>query len=131
MALTLADQAKFAEAEEILLAVLESRRRVLGIDHPDTLETAQGLEHVRSAIMRAAHTKKAGKTAVRRAERAAAPALSSTALAEAEARARAAEAELLALLDLEEPDAAAGNGSSGKGKGKAKGIGKARGPGGK
>jgi hypothetical protein len=68
-----------------------------------------------------------GKAAARRIERAAAPALSPSALAEAEARARAAEAELLALLNLEEPEAAAKGESSGKGKGKAKGKAKVRG----
>ena len=71
--------------------------------------------------MRAAQPSKIyGKAAARRTERAAAPALSPTALAEAEARARAAEAELLAMLDLEEPPAGMAGGS-GKVKGKAKG----------
>ena len=138
LATTLTDQAKYAEAEGVLQATLEARRRVLGSSHPDTLGTAQDREIVRSAILRAEHpttgrTGRGGKAAARRKERAAAPALSPTALAQAEARARVAEAELLALLDLEESDAAvaSGGGSSGKGKGKAKGIGKAKGPGGK
>ncbi len=115
----------------MLQATLEARRRVLGTTHPDTLAAAQKLEHVRSEMRAVQPTRTGGKAAARRAERAAAPALSATALAEAEARARAAEAELLALLDLEEPEAAAGGGSSGKGKGKAKCIGKAKVQGGK
>jgi hypothetical protein len=82
-------------------------------------------------------TRTGGKVAARRNERAAAPALSPTALAEAEARASAAEAELLAMLDLEELEAWAGDGSLGKSKGSAKGKargaakGKAKGKGGK
>ncbi len=111
----------------MLQAALEARRRVLGNSHPDTLATAQSLENLRS-IMRAAQPTGTGdKAAARRTERAAAPALSPTALAEAEARARAAETELLAMLNLEE--AAVGVGSSHKGK--AKGLGKAKGQGGK
>ena len=86
------------------------------------------MENVRSAISRAEQpTRTGGKAAARRIERAAAPALSPTALVEAEAKARAAEAELLAMLDLEEPEAGVGSGS-GKGKCKAKGgASKARG----
>jgi hypothetical protein len=129
LALILAYQAKFAEAEEMLQATLDARRRVLGNSHPDTLATAQSLENLRSNMRAAQLTKIGGKAAARRTERAAAPALSPTALAQAEVRARAAEAELLAQLDLEEPGAGAGGGSSGKGKGKAKG--KAKGEGGK
>ncbi len=80
--------------------------------------------------MRAAQpTRTGGK---RRSQRAAAPALSPTALAEAaEARARAAEAELLEMLDLEEPEEVARGRSSGKGKGEVKGIVKPQGYGGK
>ncbi len=73
-------------------------------------------------------TKKAGKAAARRNERAAAPALSPTALAEASAS--AAEAELLAMLDLEESEVVArADGRSGSAKSKTGG--KARGKGGK
>ena len=123
LAATLAHQAKFAEAEEMLQATLEARRRVLGTTHPDTLAAAQSLENLRSEMPAAQPTRTGGKAAARRTERTAAPVMSPTALAEAEARARAAEAELLALLDLEEPEAAAGarGGSSGKGKAKSKG----------
>jgi hypothetical protein len=110
----------------MLQATLEARRQLLGIDHPSTLATARSLEHVRSAILRPEQpTKTGGKAAARRTERAAAPALSPTALAEAEAKARAAEAELLAMLDLEEPKAGAGA-RSGSAKGKAKGPGDKR-----
>jgi hypothetical protein len=127
LATTLAYQAKFDEAEGMLQATLEACRRVLGNAHPETLGAAQSLENVRSCMRAEQPTRIGGKAAARRNERAAAPALSPTALAEAEARARAAEAELLALLDLEEPEAAPGGGSSGKGKGKAKGKAKVQG----
>ena len=103
----------------MLQASLEASRRALGITHPQTLLTAQSLEHVRSAMRAAQLTRTGGKAAVRRTERAAAPALSPTALAEAEARASAAEAELLAMLELEEPEVAAADGRSGSAKGKA------------
>ena len=77
--------------------------------------------------MRAEHqTRAAGKAATRRDERAAAPALSPTALAEAEERAWAAEAELLAMLDLDEPGAAA-LGASGSAKSKRGGNAKGKG----
>jgi hypothetical protein len=119
---TLAYRAKFAEAEEMLHATLEACRRVLGNTHPDTLAAAKWLEHVRSAMRVEQPTGTGGKAAARRDERAAAPALSPTALVEAEARARAAEAELLAMLDLEGLEAAAPvGGGSGSAKGKAKG----------
>ena len=62
---------------------------------------------MRSAMRAEQPTRKAGKAAARRNERAAAPELSPAALAEAEARASAAEAEQLAMLDLEEPEVAA------------------------
>ena len=111
----------------MLQATLEACQRVLGIDHPDTLVTAQGLENVRSCRRAEQPTRTGGKAAARRTERAAAPAMSLMALAEADARARAAEVELLAMLDLEKPEAGAGG--HGNGKGKAKG--KAKGQGGK
>ena len=120
LASTLAHQAKFSEAEEMLQATLEADRRVLGDAHPRTLECAESLKNVRSAMCTEQPTRTAGKAAARRTERAATPSLSPTALVESETRARAAEAELLAMLDLEEPEAGAGSGS-GKGKGKAKG----------
>ena len=70
----------------MLQATLEARRHVLGNTHPHTLATARSLEQVRSAILRAEEPNtKGGKAAARRIERAAAPALSPTALAEAEA----------------------------------------------
>ena len=121
LATFLANQVKFVEAERMLQASLEACRRVLGNTHPNTLATAQDLENVRSAMRAKQPTTTSGQAAARRAERAAAPAMSPTELVEAEARARAAEAELLAMLDLEAPEAAAQGGSSGKGKGKAKG----------
>jgi hypothetical protein len=113
------------EAEEILEATLEARQRVLGNGHPDTIDSAQCLEGVRRAIMitRAERTQRGGKAVARRSERAAAPALSPTALADADARARAAEAELLAMLDLDE----AGGGGSGSAKAKAKAKAKCQG----
>ena len=74
LATTLAYQAKYAEAEEMLQATQEAFRRVLGIDHPDTLGNAQLLEIVRSAILRAEEpTRMGGKAAARRIERAVAP----------------------------------------------------------
>ena len=118
--MSLFDQAKYAEAKAMLDATMEALRRVLGHDHPWTLTTARTLEHVRSAMRAKQPTRTGGKAAARRNERAAAPALSPTALAEAAARASAAEAELLAMLDLEEPEAGAGSGS-GSAKGKPKG----------
>jgi hypothetical protein len=110
----------------MLQATLEAHRRVLGNAHPDTLMTARSLENVRSDMRAEQPTRAGGKAAVRRIKRAAAPALSPTALAEAEARARAAEAELVAMLDLEELEAGAGGGSSGKGRGSAKGTAKGK-----
>ena len=106
----------------MLQATQEAFRRVLGIDHPDTLGNAQLLEIVRSAILRAEQpARMGGKAAARRIERAVAPALSPTALA---------EAELLAMLDLEEPKAGAAERSgSAKGQAKGKAKGKAKGPG--
>ena len=101
LATSLSDQAKYAEAEAMLDATLEALRRVLGDAHPWTLTTARTLEHVRSAMRAGQPTRTGGKAAARRNERAAASALSPTALAEAAARASAAEAELLAMLDLE------------------------------
>jgi hypothetical protein len=140
LAAFLAYQGKYADAERIEREVLGVKRRVLGeehpstlksssnlADHPDTLSTALSLGQVRSDMRAEQPTRMGGKAATRRAERAAAPALSPTALAEAEAKARAAEAELLAMLDLEEPEAGVGGGSSGKSKGKAKGKAKVQG----
>ena len=75
-------------------------------------------------------TKNAGKAAARRKERAAALALSPTALADAKARASAVEAELFAMLDPEERGfAARAEGRSGSAKSKTGG--KARFKGGK
>jgi multidrug resistance efflux pump len=103
---------------------------VLGNTHPQTLGTKRWLEGVRSSMRAEQPTNKAGKAAARRNERAAAPALSPTALADAEARASAAEAELLAMLDLDELEVAArADGRSGSAKSKP-GC-KARGKGGK
>ena len=125
-AMTLADQEKFAEAEGMLHATLAARRRVLCSTHPETLATAQDLEHVRSQMHAVRPTKTCNKAAARRIERAAAPALSPTAMAEAEARARAAEAELLSMLDREELEVGV-TGRSGSAKGKAKGQAKGKG----
>ena len=101
---------------------------MLGNVHPQTLDTEQSLEFVRRAMRAEPPTKKAGKAAARRNERAAAPALSPTALAEAAVRASAAEAELLAMLDLEEPEVAArADGSLGLAKSKMGGKAKAKG----
>ncbi len=128
LAATLTYQAKYAEAEEMLQAT--AYRRVLGSDHPDTLGAAQRLENVRSEMRAVQPTRLGGKATARRTERAAAPALSPTALAEAEAKAGAAEAELpvLAMLDLEEPEAGAAGGSgAAKGSAKSSAKGKAKG----
>jgi hypothetical protein len=114
--MSLSLQAKYAEAEAMLEAALEARRRVLGDAHPKTLSAARSLEHVRSGMRAGQPTSTGGKAAARSNKRAAAPALSPTALAEVAARASTAEVELLAMLDLEEP-----RGGSGKGKGRAKG----------
>jgi hypothetical protein len=130
LAATLIRQAKHAEAERILQSALDASRCVLGNAHPQTLVTERWLEVVRSSMRSEQPTKTAGKAAARRKERAAAPALSPTALAEAEARASAAEAELLAMLDLEEPEVVArADGRSGSAK--CKTGGKASGEGGK
>ena len=130
LAVTLARESKYTEAEQILQAALGPCRRVLGSAHPQTRLTEQWLEHVRLSMRAEQPTKKAGKAVARRNERAAAPALSPTALAEAEARASAAEAELLAMLDLEEPEVVAtADGRSGSAKSKTGG--KAKGKGGK
>ncbi len=94
-------------------ATLTARQRVLGSAHPDTLDRAQHLKSVRSAMRAEPRAKRGGKATARK-ERAAAPSLSLTALAAAEARARAAEAELLAMLESEA-------GAAGSAKGSAKG----------
>jgi hypothetical protein len=112
----------------MLQSTLDACRRVLGNAHPHTLGTERWLEALRTSLRAERPTRAAGKAATRRDERAAAPALTPTALAEAEARARAAEAELLAMLDLDEPGAAALGGS---GSAKSKTVGKAKGKGGK
>ncbi len=49
-AAALLDQGKHADAEQMLHDVLASLQRVLGPAHPDTLEAARTLEHVRAAI---------------------------------------------------------------------------------
>jgi hypothetical protein len=128
LATTLFRRAKYAEAEQMLQSTLDACRRVRGNAHPHTLGTERLLEALRTSVRAEHPTRVAGKAATRRDERAAAPALSPTALAEAEARARAAEAELLAMLDLDEPGAAALGGS---GSAKSKRGGKAKGKGGK
>ena len=116
----------------MLHATLEAQQCVLGSAHPATLVTEQWLEHVRSSMRVEQSTRICGKAAARCNERAAAPALSPTALAEAEARASAAEAELLAMLDPEEPVAAARAGADGRsGSATSKTGGKAKGKGGK
>jgi hypothetical protein len=127
LAMSLAHQGKYAEAEAMLEAALEALRRVLGDANPKTLSAAQSLEHVRSDMRAGQPTSTGGKAATRSNQRAAAPAISPTALAEAAASASAAEAELLAMLDLEELEAGARDGSSGKSKGKAKGKAKGHG----
>ena len=130
LAATLTYQAKYAEAEEMLQATLEARRRVLGNAHPDTQSTMGCLELVRSEMRAEQPTRTVGKAAARRNERVVAPALSPTALAEAEARASAAEAELLAMLELVEPEVPSrADGRSGSAKSKSGG--KAKGKGGK
>ena len=116
--MSLSRKGKHAEAEEMLRALLETCRHVLGSAHPKTLATAESLESVRSAMRAAQPTKKGPKAAARK-ECVAAATLSPTALAEAEARAGAAEAELPAMLELEE--AGVDGESKGKTKGKAKG----------
>ena len=50
LAMSLKKQGKYAEAEGILLATLASCQRVLGPAHPNTLQTASSLEHVRARI---------------------------------------------------------------------------------
>jgi hypothetical protein len=113
--MSLSDQGKHAEAEEILHAVLAARRRVLGSAHPDTLTAAEYLESV--SALRAKQPTKRGVKAVARKERAAGAQLSPTQLAEAEARSRAAEAELLAMLELDDPKPAGNSkGKTGKAK---------------
>jgi hypothetical protein len=115
LTLSLWDQRKHAEAEDMLQATLAARRCVLGSAHPDTLAAAEDLESMRSQMHAKQPTKKGAKAAARKVRAAASP-LSPTALAEA--RAGAAEAELLAMLELEE--ARADDTSKGKPKGKAK-----------
>jgi hypothetical protein len=108
LAVLLLNLAKDAEAAEILLITLNARRRVLGKAHPDTLATAECLADTRSKFRAEQPTKRGGKAAARREERADASALSPTALVEAETKARVAEAELLAMLELEEATSAKG-----------------------
>jgi hypothetical protein len=115
LAASLLLQGKYAEAEEMLQAVLAARRRVLGSVHPDALATAESLRFVRSVMPATQPTKQGAKAAPRKERAAAASPVSPMALAEAEARAAAAAAELLAMLALEEA------GVDGKSKGKAKG----------
>ncbi len=119
-------RAKYTEAEQMLQSMLDASRRLLGNAHPQTLEIERRLEDVRFSMAAEQPTKRAGKASLRRNERAAAPALSPTALADAEARASAAE--LLAMLDLEEfEEAAAANGRSGSAKSKTGGKAKGKG----
>ena len=92
----------------MLQDTLAARKRVLGSAHPDTLDTADNLEFVRSQLRAMKPTKKS-KAAARKED----ARLSPTALADAEARAAQAAAELLAMLELEEPEQ-----KSKKGKGK-------------
>jgi hypothetical protein len=131
LATSLANQGKYAEADELLQAMLAVSRRVLGPSHPTTLSAAESLDNVQS-VMRSgrptdlSRTKRGSKAAARPSERVVTRALSPTALVEAEARARAAEAELLAMLDVEDEGA---GGASGQAKGPTKG--KAKGHGGK
>ena len=109
--------------------MLAVSRRVLGTAHPTTLDAAESLDNVQSAMRSgrptdSSRTKRGSKHAARPNERVVTRALSPTALVEAEARARAAEAELLEMLDMED-EGAGGASSSAKGqaKGKAKGQG--------
>jgi hypothetical protein len=50
LAMFLSNLGKLAEAEQMLHATLASCRRVLGPTHPTTLQTAKGLEDVRTRI---------------------------------------------------------------------------------
>jgi hypothetical protein len=50
LAMTLAAQGKYIEAEQMLHAALASLQRVLGTAHPDTVTIASSLEHVRARI---------------------------------------------------------------------------------
>jgi predicted ABC-class ATPase len=95
LAATLVRRAKYTEAEQMLQSTLDASRRVLGSAHSRTLVTERWLEDVRSSMRAEQPTRTGGKVAARRNVRAAAPALSPTAL-----RASAAEAELIAMLDL-------------------------------
>jgi alpha-tubulin suppressor-like RCC1 family protein len=88
-AVSLFNQGKHAEAEELLEAVLAAQ---LGLPHPDTLTRAQSLEPRMHVHARAAQqTAKAGKATAQRNERAATP--PPTALAELEAELRVLERE--------------------------------------
>jgi hypothetical protein len=138
LAVLLSNQGKYSEAAEILQATLAARSRILGIVHPDTLETAARLEYVRSQMRGKQPTKREGKAAARLKTRISAAAshhkveevtslLSPTALAEAERNALAAEEQLLAQLALEEAGALAaslGVARSGKDKANDKAKGK-------
>jgi hypothetical protein len=88
-ALTLSDQGKHEEAEEILHDVLAARRRVLGSAHPDTLSTVNCLESVHAKQTK---PREPVRSKSKREKSTVAP-LSPTHLADAEARSRAAEAE--------------------------------------
>jgi hypothetical protein len=133
LAASLAQQGKFAEAQELYQAMLAVSQRVLGAAHPTTLRAAESSDNVQSWMRseqptNLRRTKRGGKAAARQNECVVTRPLSPTALAEADARARAAEAELLAMLDLEDEGGASGS-AKGQAKGKAKG--KAKGHGGK
>ena len=116
--MSLLDQGKHAEAEEVVQAALKVSRRVLGDAHPLTRSMANCLQDVWSDMRAERPTKRGGKPAARCKERMAASPLSATALAEAEAKAAAAEAELLAMLELEEGAAGSAKGSAKGNKGK-------------
>ena len=123
LATSLAHQGKYAEAEELLQAMLVVSKRVLGTAHPVTLGAAKNLDNLQWNMRSGQptnwrRTKRGSKDPARPNERVVARALSPTALGEAEARARAAEAELLAMLDLEDERA---GGASVSAKGQAKG----------
>ncbi len=81
MAQSLSEQGKHDEAAAMLQDVLEARKRVLGIDHPHTLATAESLESVRSKL--SAAPRKPSKKGANAAARAAS---SPTSLADAEQR---------------------------------------------
>ena len=96
-AVSLFNQGKHAEAEELLETVLATQQRVLGSSHPDTLTIAQSLESTRLPVLaRAAQPNaKVGKAAGRRQQP-----FGPTAPAKTEANATASDAELLVTVEL-------------------------------